>query len=127
MKLRQALAFSLIVLIHLGAFATLSAAAKSKKPSAPAPPPDTRKLVTSINLKNDTIVISDKLAKTDHTYAIDAMTKVQVGNLPGQFADLKVGMKVDDLTERDNDTLDSITVETDLTPSSDTPSKKKKK
>jgi hypothetical protein len=123
MKTRRCLAVLLLVLIHFGASAVAQASTKPKKPAVPQ---DTRKLIKAVNVKTDTIVIVDMLAKTKHAYAIDVVTKVQVGNVPGTFADLKVGMKVDDYVERDNDTLDSITVDTDYASPVAQPSKKKK-
>ena len=101
-----------------------TSASAASKPPPPPPPVDTRILIKSIDAANSAVVFEYMRDKSVHTYKIDDVTVVKVSNSTGKFADIKVGMKVDDSIERDNDTLDSITVETDNTPP---PSARKKK
>jgi hypothetical protein len=104
-------------------FATTPVFGSAKK-DTPPPPVDTRKLIKAIDAANSTVDIENMREKTVHTYKIDDVTVVKEGNMAIKFADIKVGMKVTDELERDNDTLDSITVEIDNTPKPD-PKKKK--
>ena len=107
------LSLTVATILALCATALTPASAASK---TPPPPVDTRILIKSINAANSTVVFEYMRDKSVHTYKIDDMTVVKVSNSTSKFADIKVGMKVDDSIERDNDTLDSITVETDNTP-----------
>jgi hypothetical protein len=102
----------------------LTPASAASKPPPPPPPVDTRILIKAINAANSTVDIEYMRNKSVHTYKIDDLTAVKVSNTTSKFADIKVGMKVDDSVERDNDTLDSITVETDHTPAPSAPKKK---
>jgi hypothetical protein len=45
-----------------------------------------------------------------HTYKVDDFTKLKVNGVAGKFADIKPGMEVRDYIERDNDTLDGLTL-----------------
>jgi hypothetical protein len=50
-------------------------------------------------------------SNTTHSYKIDAGTTVKVNNAPGKIADIKPGMQVRDSVDRDDRTLDSISVD----------------
>ena len=77
----------------------------------PVPPPDLRTLVKSVDKANSSIVI---LLKRDHnimhTYRLDDLTKILIDGSTAKFADIKAGMEVSDSTERDTDTLDSVSL-----------------
>jgi len=118
-----ALAFLLI-------FAVPSAVAKGKgggkKPATPPAPVDTRKVIKSVNAATNSVVIENMRDKTTHTYAIDNVTVVKVNNVDGTIAEIKANMEVTDFVERDNDTLDSISVSGNgEAPSAPAPNKKK--
>jgi hypothetical protein len=87
---------------------TVPAIAAAKKP---VPPPDVRTLVKSVDKANSSIVI---LLKRDnnitHTYRLDDLTKILIDGSSAKFADIKAGMEVSDSTERDTETLDSISL-----------------
>jgi hypothetical protein len=87
---------------------TVPAIAAAKKP---LPPPDVRTLVKSVDKANSSIVI---LLKRDnnitHTYRLDDLTKILIDGSSAKFADIKAGMEVSDSTERDTETLDSISL-----------------
>ena len=110
------------VALVLGFSALVATPASAASKPVPPPPVDTRILIKAVNAANSTVDVEYMRNKSVHTYKIDDVTAVKVSNTPSKFSDIKVGMKVDDSVERDNDTLDSITVETDHTPS---PAKKK--
>ena len=104
-------------------FIAVTPASGAAKPPAPPPPVDTRILIKAVNTADSTVDFQYMRNKSTHTYKIDDLTVVKVSNRVSKFSDIKAGMKVDDSVERDNDTLDSITVETDNTPA---PAAKKK-
>jgi len=87
------------------------AANKSKpKPDAPAPPEDTRILVTAVDLAQSQVTITHEVSKQKQTYTIDDLTTVTVSGHPGTVKDIKVGQQVSAYEERRADTLDSIEV-----------------
>ena len=119
-----------LVLALLFIFAVPSALAKGKgggkKPAAAPAPVDTRKLIQSVDVAANTVVIKNMREKTTHTYAIDNVTVVKVNNVDGTIADIKANMEVTDFVERDNDALDSISVSGNgEAPSAAVPKKKK--
>lgn len=84
--------------------------ASASKPKKPAPPPDLRKLIKSVNTQSSSVVIVYMESKLTHTYRIDAVTVLKVNGIPGKIADIKPGMEVMDYLERDNDDLDGLTL-----------------
>ncbi len=99
-----------VLLICFFVFALSAGSASAAAAKKPAPPPDLRKLVKSVDKANNQIVISDLRAKTSHTYKLDEMSTIQVDGGAAKFADIKAGMEVVDATERDNDDLDSVSL-----------------
>jgi hypothetical protein len=91
-------------------FCTLFFALSNVPMSADDKPPDTRKLIDSIDASASTIVLNDRKHNSFHTYRVDDMTKLIVNGIPGKFGDIKPGMEVKDFIERDNDTLDNLTL-----------------
>jgi hypothetical protein len=120
--------FSLsVVLVAFALLLTVSApSAIAGKPKTPPPPPDTRKLIKSVDVKGGSMVIQNMRDKTLHTYAVYELTAITVNNLKGTLADIKPGMVVDDSMERDDTTLDSISLSGSGTPEPDKSKKKKK-
>jgi hypothetical protein len=104
MILRRVSVGALLVLLILFFCFDASALAAAKK----VPPPDPRKLVLSVDPKTNSFVVQSMRDKSKHTYKVDDMTRIKVNNQDGKFADIKVGMVVDDSIERDYDTLDSL-------------------
>ncbi|MEI9998050.1 MAG: hypothetical protein WDO13_02210 [Verrucomicrobiota bacterium] len=102
------LASFLLALFVLALTAPLHAAAK--KPTA-APPPDPRKLIKSVDAGNSQVVIVYMRDKNTHTYKIDDMTQLMINGTKGKFGEIKTGMEVADYVERDNDTLDTLTLQ----------------
>ncbi len=84
--------------------------AATKKPATPAAPPDVKKVIKSIDAKANTVTILNNRDKSTHTYKIDDLTKLTINNQTEKFADIKVGMVVDDSLERDNDDLDALSL-----------------
>ncbi len=112
-----------VALSLLFAFAVPSAMAS--KPKTPPPPPDTRKLIKSVDAKAGTMVVQNMRDKSLHTYAVYELTTITVNNVKGTLADIKPGMAVDDYLERDDTTLDSISLSGSGTPEPDKSKKKK--
>ena len=83
-------------------------AAPAKK--TPPPPPDMRKVIQSVDTKNNAVIIVYMNSKQTHTYRIDDMTVLKVNGVPGKLVDIKKGMVVADYLERDNDDLDGLTL-----------------
>lgn len=83
----------------------LAAAAKKA-----APPPDVRTLIKSVDKANNSLVIISNRDKVTHQYRLDDLSTIQVDGGPAKFADIKAGMEVSASTERDSDTLDSISL-----------------
>ena len=83
------------------------AAAKAKKP---APPPDMRKLIQSVDQGSSSVIIVYQETKQTHTYHVDDMTALKVNGAAGKITDIKPGMEVTDYLERDNDNLDGLTL-----------------
>ena len=79
--------------------------------SADNPPPkDIRKLIGTVDAAASTIVLNDQKNNLTHTYRVDDMTTLVINGVPGKFGEIKSGMEVRDMVERDNDTLDSLTL-----------------
>lgn len=72
--------------------------------------PDTRVLIESVNTAASTVVIKYMDKGTTQTYTIDGLTSIKVGDNTGTFAQIRAGMQVRDSVERDDHTLDSISV-----------------
>lgn len=87
----------------------LGAAAQAKT-KEPAPPPDLRKLIKSVDAKASTVTIVNNRDKSTHIYKVDDLTKLLVNNQPAKFPEIRPGMVVDDSLERDNDDLDELSV-----------------
>ena len=104
----------------------MPANANSTKKKAPPAPEDTRTLVKSVNLSDDTVILESAHDNALHTYHIDSATAVTVSGIPGKkISDIRRGMEVRSSVERDDQTLDSIYVDTaDTMPGKN--SKKKK-
>jgi hypothetical protein len=96
------------MLLAIALLFTVTASASA--PKKPAPPPDLRKLIQSVDVKNSTVVIRSMRYKEDHPYKIDDFTVLTVNNVSGKLADVKPGMVVEDYLERGTDTLDSLTL-----------------
>jgi len=109
MKLSRLLLVTVLSLLVFAASPGRSAHAATP-PKTPAAPPDVRKLIKSIDAKASTVTILDNRNKSTHTYKVDDLTKLTLNNQPGKFADIKVGMVVDDSLERDNDDLDGLSL-----------------
>jgi len=109
MKLSRLLFVTVLALFVFAACPGQSARAATP-PKTPAAPPDVRKLIKSIDAKASTVTIVYNRDKSTHIYKVDDMTKLTLNNQPGKFADIKVGMVVDDSLERDNDDLDGLTL-----------------
>jgi hypothetical protein len=102
-------------LIALVAFVFCSQFAFAQKKVA-APPPEVFSKVTKVNAKTNEVTILFRkgdivLAKKPTVYTVDDMTTVTVNGAPGKFADIKAGMYVMGTTERDDHTLDNLTVQ----------------
>jgi hypothetical protein len=97
------LAFCLLFGITAG---QVFAAAKK----TPPPPPDMRKMIQSVDAKNNAVIIVYMESKQTHTYRIDDMTVLKINGVPGKLAEIKNGMVVADYLERDNDDLDGLTL-----------------
>ncbi len=81
------------------------------KPKTPPPPPDVRKVIQSIDkTENAIVIINHRDHNSLHTYKIDERAKVIINNTPGTFANIKVGMVVADMLERDSSNVESITL-----------------
>jgi hypothetical protein len=91
----------------------------------PPPPPDFRKLIKSVDIPNSSVVIVRMRDKGPHTYKIDDVTQLKINNAPGKFGDIKAGMVVEDYVERDNDTLDLLSLSGEGTETKTAPKPKK--
>jgi hypothetical protein len=76
----------------------------------PPPPPDMRKMIQSVDAKNNAVIIVYMENKQTHTYRVDDMTALKINGVPGKFGEIKNGMVVSDYLERDNDDLDGLTL-----------------
>ena len=103
----------LLVLITLALALSFLFAAPSARAAAktPPPPPDVRKLIKSVDVAAGTIVIQYMRDKRLRTYSLDDVTTITLNNSPGKIADIKPGMEMTDYVERDDHTLDSITLQ----------------
>ena len=105
---RAIFAPAVLVFSLLFAIATEPAFAAAKK-AAPKPP-DMRKTIQAVDVKNSSVVILYNNSKQTHTYRIDSVTVLKVNGVPGQLTDIKKGMVVTEYLERDNDDLDGLTL-----------------
>jgi hypothetical protein len=71
---------------------------------------DTTKVIKSVDAAGSSVVIQYMSDKTLHPYKIDDVTMLKVNNVAGKVADIKPGMVVDDFVERDDQTLDGLSV-----------------
>ena len=106
---RTFLATALLACCFLVSLITSPAFAAAAKQKA-APPPDVRTMVQSVNKANNSVVIISNRDKITHTYRLDDLSTIQVDGGPAKFADIKAGMEVSASTERDSDTLDSLSL-----------------
>jgi hypothetical protein len=109
--------FPLLSLIAFGATTGKSGKAKP-------PPPETFSKVTAVNAKTNEVTIIFKagtyaVGVKPHVYSLDSISTITVNNVPGKFSDIRAGMIVLGSTERDDHTLDNITLTT--TPPSEVP------
>jgi hypothetical protein len=100
-----------LMLTLLLTLAVSTAGASTAKKPTPPPPVDKRILIKAVDATAATVEIQYMRDKGFHTYKIDSLTTVTVNKNPGKFADIKVGMQVRDYVERDDQTLDSISVD----------------
>ena len=106
MKSSRLFLFALLI-----AFVTcVSSSTMAKEAKTPPPPPDVRKLISEVDVKANSVTIVNNRDKSKHTYKLDGMTQLKINNQDGKFADIKVGMVVDDSLERDNDDLDALSL-----------------
>jgi len=93
---------------------TFAALAATTSMTSKIPPPiDTRILIKSVDVKADTITIKymRDAKEPPHTYKIDSVTTLTVNNVKGTIDKIKVGMQVRSYIERDDETLDSVSVD----------------
>jgi len=122
---RILLLITTLALTLLITLAVTTATADTKK--IDNPPVDPRILVKSVDASAGTIVIIYMRDKKVQTYKIDDATVVKVNNSPGKISDIKGGMEVSDSSERDSETLDTISLTGSGAPiDSGSPKKKKK-
>jgi D-hexose-6-phosphate mutarotase len=101
-----------IVTLSLLFTSTIVPAHATTKKKAPKPV-DTRTLVKSVNLSDDTVILESARNNALHTYHIDSATTVTVSGVPGKtISDIRSGMEVRSSVERDDQTLDAIYVDT---------------
>jgi hypothetical protein len=100
--------FAPAVLVGCFLFALSMGSAPAAAAKKPAPPPDMRKLIKSVDKDTSSVVIIYQNSKLTHTYHIDDVTQLTVNGVPGKLADIKPGMVVTDYVERDNDDLDGL-------------------
>jgi hypothetical protein len=106
---RFLLAITSLTLTLFFTFAVTTATAKHKG-GPPAPPVDTRILIESVNAAGGEIVLHYMQTQGTQTYAVDGFTTITVNDVPGKIGQIKAGMQVRDLVERDGHTLDSLSV-----------------
>jgi len=106
MRIVRVVPFLLFCCLFLALLAGPASAAAKK----PAPPPDWRKLVKSVDKGTNSITIVNQRTKETHTYRLDDMSVVKIDGAPGSFSAIKAGMEISDLAERDNDDLDSLSL-----------------
>ena len=68
-------------------------------------------IIKAVNLSTSTIEIETTENQEKHTYKIDSITAIVIAGSPGKISGLKFGQQVLNLVERDNETLDAITVD----------------
>jgi hypothetical protein len=101
--------FTVVLLILIGLFTASMMNAAAATPAKPAPV-DPRKLIKSVSVPDSSVVIQFMRDKTTHAYKIDDITALKVNGVTGKVSDIKAGMVVDDFVERDDQTLDGLTV-----------------
>ena len=69
-------------------------------------------IIKLVNKSTNVIEIETMENQTTHNYKIDSMTVITIAGSPGKFSGLKFGQQVLNLVERDNETLDAISVDT---------------
>jgi len=89
---------------------TLTVSHAAASTTKPPPPEDFRKMVQTVDVKDSEVVVVYMHDRSTHTYKIDFVTALKVNNVAGKIDDLKAGMVVDDYVERDNDSLDLLSV-----------------
>jgi hypothetical protein len=98
---------AIIIFLFILAISPVTASAKK------APPPiDTRILIKSVDVKDGTIefkYMRDAKEPT-HFYKIDDLTDLKVNYVKGTINQIKPGMEVKDYLERDDQSLDSVTL-----------------
>jgi hypothetical protein len=102
------LLFTIFLPLFIGLFSGTLADAKSKS----RPPLDTRILITDVNPSLQKVVFTYERDKKKQSYLIDGETQITVQNQSAKFDDIKVGMQVEGYINRDENTLESISVRT---------------
>jgi hypothetical protein len=87
---------------------TTAMAGGPKKP--PPPPPDTRKMIKSVDAATNSVTIIEMDRKVAHTFRLDDTSSILIDGTKAPFSSIKVGMEVSDSTDRDDTTLDSISL-----------------
>ena len=87
---------------------TSTAANTPAKPAAPAGPVDTKKTISAVDAKANTISIQYLSNKKIVVYKVDDFTTIRVNGNLAKLADVKTGMVVSESSERDTQTLDRI-------------------
>ena len=116
-----ALALALMFTIAVSTSAT--AAATAPKPTPTPGPVDTKKLISAVNATASTVTIQYQSNKKTFVYKVDDFTTIRVNDSHAKLADIKVGMVVSESSERDAQTLESISLTTP-TPTPTPPPKK---
>jgi hypothetical protein len=73
-------------------------------------PVDTRKLIKAVDAKAGTVSIQYQSNKSIHVFKVDDFTTIRVNGNLAKIGDIKGGMLLADSSERNPQTLDSISV-----------------
>jgi hypothetical protein len=107
---RVTYAIALLALAFLLVVAVPNSEAKKIKEAPDQNTPVPTKVIKAVDVSAGTVQIEFSVDKSTHIYKVDAGTTIVVNGGKGKLSDLKVGMQVTDLTERDSQSLDSISV-----------------
>lgn len=111
MKSSRLLVVATLALAALFTCAVPSGFAKSKKAATDEPAAAKMSTIEAVNATDHTVQVKFKAMKTPRLYRIDDLTHVTLNIAPGKFSDIRVGMEITDLVERDSQTLDKITLQ----------------
>jgi len=113
MKITRTLYFSALCSVaFLGSLLFFPAHASTTKAKPPPPPVDKRILVTNVDVPNQQLAIVYQDNKKREVYIVDQLTAVTVQGHKATLKDIKVGQQVLDYVERDEQSLDSVSVAT---------------